>query len=656
MSYSDIKITQIDINNNNVRSASDILIGNADDNKAVFDRLPELIAGKHNELVDALDEVADQTQSDTDEIENLSLKKVNIPMVGNAPDFGEAGQVLTTKGNGQTKWEDAGRPTDEQTQHAIDDWLGRHPEATTTVQDGSLTETKFIDTLKRAKASFYTSVSEMVADTILIAGMKAVTFGYYSNGDGGGGEYYIREIGAGDSVSDTADGTTSKDGLVRLQNGLCAELIISNGLLNLKSTGIKSDNENDQYEKFFNALHIPGVSTFYLPAGYYIISDTIFVPANAELIGDGKDTIIYYNAEYSAFGAGISNGGSNVKIKDLSVEHKPSEPMFEVQRGSSDNYLGGIGLSGYTFESWDTLHKSPSAFTQQAVSNLQLVNIYSDSLYPVQTEPSQYDISNVVYDNIVAPNGLVSIYPSTAGMVKNAMVTNIECFMFRVGVGRAMASNINIDGVNTKMCALLEYGITARNIVCDCSESFVNNWYGNALTIAADIIKLSNITLKGGNDKDGIYNGALTVYMSDSTVKGFTTAWSNMSTSSTPYVYLDNTYMEGTIRIPSGKISNSDGEYPLLTDQNMFKSYYSLIGNSRQIRVKMEYQAIVLVKRNDGSVSTTTAYSVAYLANSLSVMLLHEGQLATATFSYSDGYLTITNTTGSWAGISVFCY
>lgn len=142
MSYSDIKITQADINENNVRSASDILIGNADDNKAVFDKLPEFIAGKHNDLVDALDEVSEHAQGDTEEIDRLSAEKVNVPKNGTDLDYGEAGQMLTTRGNGQTQWEDAGQPTDEQTQNAINNWLDAHPEATTTVQDGSITEAK----------------------------------------------------------------------------------------------------------------------------------------------------------------------------------------------------------------------------------------------------------------------------------------------------------------------------------------------------------------------------------------------------------------------------------------------------------------------------------------------------------------------------------
>ena len=75
--------------------------------------------------------------------------KVNKPLdANNQPTNGTNGQLLRTKGNGATEWTDVGLPTDEQTEHAVSDWLDAHPEATTTVQDGSLTESKFADSLK----------------------------------------------------------------------------------------------------------------------------------------------------------------------------------------------------------------------------------------------------------------------------------------------------------------------------------------------------------------------------------------------------------------------------------------------------------------------------------------------------------------------------
>ena len=49
-----LKITQNEINENNVKSAKDTLDGSPQSNKSVFDKLPELIATKFNALVDAL--------------------------------------------------------------------------------------------------------------------------------------------------------------------------------------------------------------------------------------------------------------------------------------------------------------------------------------------------------------------------------------------------------------------------------------------------------------------------------------------------------------------------------------------------------------------------------------------------------------------------
>lgn len=92
MSYTDRKITQAEINAHHVQGATDYLIGNAQQNKAVFDDLPEFIAGKFNDLIDEI----------------------------------------------------AGQHGDE-IKVAVDEWLAEHPEVTTTVQDNSLTTAKYVD-------------------------------------------------------------------------------------------------------------------------------------------------------------------------------------------------------------------------------------------------------------------------------------------------------------------------------------------------------------------------------------------------------------------------------------------------------------------------------------------------------------------------------
>lgn len=62
--------------------------------------------------------------------------------------YGTSGQLLRSKGNGNTEWSDVGLPTDAQTAQAVSDWLDAHPEATTTVEDGSITRAKLDATLE----------------------------------------------------------------------------------------------------------------------------------------------------------------------------------------------------------------------------------------------------------------------------------------------------------------------------------------------------------------------------------------------------------------------------------------------------------------------------------------------------------------------------
>lgn len=81
--------------------------------------------------------------------EKLLERSIKFPLDEyNQPSYGEDGQILRSKGNGSTEWSDMGQPTDEQTAQAVSDWLDAHPEATTTVADGSLTESKFSAALK----------------------------------------------------------------------------------------------------------------------------------------------------------------------------------------------------------------------------------------------------------------------------------------------------------------------------------------------------------------------------------------------------------------------------------------------------------------------------------------------------------------------------
>ena len=74
-------------------------------------------------------------------IVEISDKKIDKPTITDNNKFPRAK-------NGNVEWVEQGLPTDEQTETAVQNWLKAHPEATTTVQDGSINVDKLDAGLK----------------------------------------------------------------------------------------------------------------------------------------------------------------------------------------------------------------------------------------------------------------------------------------------------------------------------------------------------------------------------------------------------------------------------------------------------------------------------------------------------------------------------
>ena len=70
-----------------------------------------------------------------DEVASLKEDKVDKPSTS------DDGKIPRAK-EGEVEWVDVGQPTDDQTDSAVTKWLDKHPEATTTVQDGVIGEKK----------------------------------------------------------------------------------------------------------------------------------------------------------------------------------------------------------------------------------------------------------------------------------------------------------------------------------------------------------------------------------------------------------------------------------------------------------------------------------------------------------------------------------
>lgn len=122
----------------------DFLIGYG---AAKADTIADIVAAGEEQIQaieDKGEEVRDSLPSDytelTDEVSDLKSSITNL-------EGGTTGQVLRKKSGTDfdVEWASVAQPTDEQVDTAVNDWLDDHPEATTTVQDGSLTEAKLTD-------------------------------------------------------------------------------------------------------------------------------------------------------------------------------------------------------------------------------------------------------------------------------------------------------------------------------------------------------------------------------------------------------------------------------------------------------------------------------------------------------------------------------
>ena len=284
----------------------------------------------------------------------------------------------------------------------------------------------------------YGTVADMVADLELREGSTVSTKGYHAFGDGGHGFYNIREK----LVSDVDD-----DGsIIFLDNGNVAELIApQDNFWNVMLYGI-CPNTGDNYLRIYtmikNTVYKTG-GTLYFPKGKYTTSYTLFIPENTTLTGDGADSEIYFNETDTTFGVCIANAGSNVTIRNIKIS------QFNKGIFHSGSQPGCIGIGGMAkVQAIEPPYSH--TFNYGEAQNLIVENVWFDGFYPLQCEPGNYSVHNVVYRNLYCPDGCVSIESNT-GEVNNITVDNVVCDLFRIKANRTdigkYCNNVNVSNV-----------------------------------------------------------------------------------------------------------------------------------------------------------------------------------------------------------------
>ena len=155
------------------------------------DKVQNAVAGNFA----GLDETGNLTDSGHKPSDYLTAQDIEGKLDAPAT-AGTSGQLLRVASGGGTEWSDVGAPTDAQVDTAVSTWLGNHPEATTTVQDGSITKVKLDSSLQQTVDEVGDLKSAInVIDNNIVKGLTSKETGTAYNINNGyidnSGEYHI---------------------------------------------------------------------------------------------------------------------------------------------------------------------------------------------------------------------------------------------------------------------------------------------------------------------------------------------------------------------------------------------------------------------------------------------------------------------------------
>lgn len=258
------------------------------------------------------------------------------------------------------------------------DWLDEHPEATTTVQDGSITMVKLSENLanriNESVRSFETC-ADMKNDSTLEVGMTVNTIGYYTKNDGGSALYKI--------LASESDKYCES-----LNNGLYAELIY-NDVINPVQIGAILNASTDCTTKVAEAL---SYASIIFPSGCELKLNNLYIPDFREI--DFNGAFVYTDHYAVVCGATQAHG----YVRNITIKNA----HFNVPE------IGGAGLHSYGGVYLEGAIKS-------RIINCELANPFSGSELAILR-----NCFNCTIENCYAGTGNSLTYSNSCGVVMYA--------------------------------------------------------------------------------------------------------------------------------------------------------------------------------------------------------------------------------------------
>lgn len=458
--------------------------------QAIHDGILQCYLDASGDHYEKLDREVGLLKNDT---KSLKSNKVNQPLdVNNQPTNGVSGQSLRTKGNGLTEWADVGLPTDAQTAQAVSDWLDNHPEATTTVQDHSLTYQKLVNgTLGFVTPEMFGAKGDGFTDDSVA--FVSCFGGGYKNVHIPNGNYILsQKITIPDGTTVTCDGTIKKSGafdiLFELGNNCDVQLNID--LDRASATDYTSSNSADIYINGKSNVSVHDTKIANTDSRY-----AIWIEKSTHINISNCDVNTYVET-----GIGCRDGNNDIRILNNSVINghgiQPNRYPICLNSSAGLTVSSNVVCDGNYIEDYESRWEGIDAhdLKDSIITNNTIVNTVAGIVLTRQDTPSEnVVISNNVFSNTLAHDVVASTYGiicCVVGGSKNITISN----NILTGCGNNTGTT-DIGGINV-------YGVTDAKIV----NNNIEVVYGNGIKITS----ISNLETKDFVIESNTISGAET--------------------------------------------------------------------------------------------------------------------------------------------------
>lgn len=277
------------------------------------------------------------------------------------------------------------------------------------IDDGTFTT--IIQQLLTNVMPIYDTVADMVNDSDLIVGKYAMTAGYYSRDDGGGGLYYIGDTG-------TVDGGK----YITVSNGIA--MLITGAEVSAKQFGAVGDGVTDDYQHLNNALQyvMTEHKTLIIPYGTYMTSEMLLGYENHHfaVLGDGMPVIKFiYRADR----------GSAHSVMGFEGCHEYEIGCLEID-ASEVLGINGLGANGRNNADLllNNVHYHDIIVRNARISDADL----GGHAFTLQYNIGRALVENLtVYDSDIALDvtGVTAAYSLTTGSYASGVLVNgLNCY------------------------------------------------------------------------------------------------------------------------------------------------------------------------------------------------------------------------------------